>query len=80
MTSIGEWTFWICSALTSVMIPNSVTSIGGWAFSNCDELAEIHYDGTIEEWKNIKKGSFWNSYTGNFTVYCTDGNLTKEQA
>ena len=32
VTSIGEWAFYSCDALTSITIPNSVTSIGDYAF------------------------------------------------
>ena len=35
VTSIGEYAFWGCSGLTSVVIPNSVTSIGNAAFWGC---------------------------------------------
>ena len=40
MTSIGGQTFWGCSSLTSVIIPESVTSIGYGAFSGCS-LASV---------------------------------------
>lgn len=39
-----------CIYLTSVGIPNSVTSIGEGAFYRCDRLANVYYDGTIENW------------------------------
>ena len=40
VTSIGEYTFYGCSSLTSVTIPNSVTSIGYHAFV-CSGLTSI---------------------------------------
>ena len=38
VTSIGRETFYNCSSLTSITIPNSVTSIGISAFSGCSSL------------------------------------------
>jgi len=40
-TTIGEYAFAGCSALTSVNIPNSVTEIGGSAFSGCSALTSV---------------------------------------
>ena len=77
VTSIGDCAFWGCDSLTSVTIPDSVTNIGGSAFSNCTSLTSITYTGTTTQWKAISKGSSWNTGTGNFTVYCTDGEIAK---
>ena len=41
VTSIGNYAFSHCSALTSVIIPNSVTSIGNYAFDYCSALTSI---------------------------------------
>ena len=41
VTSIGNWAFFYCSALTSITIPNSVTSIAGGAFQHCSALTSI---------------------------------------
>ena len=41
MTSIEESTFYGCSSLTSVTIPNSVTSIGSYAFRDCSSLTSV---------------------------------------
>ena len=80
VTAIKNYAFQSCLTLTSVTIPDSVTSIGEYAFYNCSKLTSIHFTGTKAEWKAISKGYAWNTYTGSFTVYCSDGNLTWSEA
>jgi hypothetical protein len=41
VTSIGAFTFYQCSCLTSLYIPGSVTSIGSSAFEDCDYLNSL---------------------------------------
>ena len=38
---IGDYAFNVCTGLTSVTIPDSVTSIGQYAFDNCTKLTSI---------------------------------------
>ena len=41
VTSIGDGTFYGCSSLTSVTIPDGVTSIGDSVFSGCSSLTSV---------------------------------------
>ena len=68
--SIESYAFDYCG-LTSITIGNSVTSLGSLSYSSI--LKEIHFNGTIEQWNNIKKSGYWNSYT----IVCTDGTISK---
>ena len=77
MTSISKYAFYDCFYLKSVSIPKSVTEIGQCAFYECYKLEHIYYEGTMAEWNAIRKGIQWDLFSGDYTVYCSDGNLTK---
>lgn len=50
VTSIGGWAFCNCSALTSVVFPESLTSIGAAAaFSGCQSLTSMQFKGPPPE-------------------------------
>ena len=76
VTSIGEYAFNLCTSLTSVTIPDSVTSIANRAFSDCTSFTSVHFNGTKTQWEAVHKVS-WDYKTGDYTIYCTDGNITK---
>ena len=62
----------------NVMIPSTVTSIGNDAFWECSELTSIIYNGTVARWQAISKGDYWDADTGDYTVYCWDGEISKD--
>ena len=64
VTSIGEFAFFGCTAITSITIPNSVTSIGDYAFNGCDGLTSITCKALIPP--TFGEGCFSNS---NIPVY-----------
>lgn len=80
ITSIGDCAFDGCSRLTSITIHDGVTSIGGFALDDCTSLTDINYAGTMEQWADIEKASGWNYNTGEYTVHCSDGDLTKAES
>ena len=65
------------SGLVSINIPSSVISIGKNAFQWCVALTGINYSGTIEQWNAISKADNWDQYIEDYTVVCTDGELSK---
>ena len=78
VTTIGAAAFESCSNLTSVVIGDSVTEIGSGAFYNCKSLTNIEFNGTIAEWNAIEKADNWDYNTPSYTIYCTDGEITKD--
>ena len=80
VTSIGINTFYKCRGLESITIPDNVTSIGRSAFGYCSELTTINFQGTMVQWQAIVKSSSWDDNTGEYTVICTDGTISKADA
>ena len=76
VTSIGSTAFYGCKGLTSITIPNSVTSIDSYAFFYCTGLTSIKFNGTIEQWNAISKGSYWKYNVPATQVGCTDGTVS----
>ena len=77
VTSIVDYAFWGCSGLTSITIPDSVNSIGSSAFEGCSRLTDIYFEGTKEQWQAIEKSIDRNKFTGDYTVHCTDVDISK---
>ena len=66
-----------CTKLRKIDIPYSVKRISALAFGNAAALSRINYYGTKSDWLLVEKEVNWNHGTGNYTVYCLDGNITK---
>lgn len=75
IVSLGSSAFANCVNLASVSIPSSLQEIGFNCFFNTPKLVDISYNGTVEQWKAIKRGSNWLTKSGTKTVQCLDGQI-----
>ena len=78
ITLIGEGAFYNCTSLATITIPKSITNISPYAFYDCNSLSSIIFEGTVDEWNAIEKGDAWNFNTGSYTIYCTNGEMSKD--
>lgn len=74
---ISDRAFSNCHELGAIYIDCSVTEISFNAFQFSYNLSSIHYNGTIDQWNSISKDPDWDYGMGEYTIYCTDGNIEK---
>ena len=73
---IVDYAFYQCVRISSINLPCGIKVIGDNAFSGCTSLKMLTYDGTIEQWNNVSKVTYWNyNVSSNFVVNCIDGNF-----
>ena len=77
---IGDRAFKDAYVLTNFTMPKTVVYIGESAFAWA-RIANLYYEGTMEEWDAIEKGEKWNNCMGdymfNYTIHCLDGIIEK---
>ena len=72
---IRDYAFYCAGSIHKIIISGGVTEIGNYAFRNISTgiggVDEIKYNGTVEEWNTIKKGSYYKD--DKVVVVCSDG-------
>ena len=67
-----------CTSLESITLPHLISAIYYQAFKDCSSLKNIHYQGDKFMWNyTVTRGNEWDKNTGDYTIYCTDGNIEK---
>ena len=66
--SIYTLAFARCKDLLFVTIPHSIDFIDRAVFTGCESLAEVRYNGTLEEWDKIDRHDKWLSISGVLTA------------
>ena len=69
---LGDQAFMDCG-LRSITLPASLKEIDTEAICDCRNLTEIHYHGTIAEWRSVNRGFNVFNVGKNCKVYCSDG-------
>ncbi len=80
LTEIPPCMFYECTNLTDITLSNRVMSIGWLAFTGCSRLSSITFRGTMAQWNAIEKDDNWDADIAAYTVFCTDGQITKESS
>ncbi len=77
VTTIENYAFASCSNLEVVYLGANISKLNMRIFEYCNNLKEIHFNGTINDWLNLKKDEEWDLGTSNYTIYCIDGTIKK---
>ena len=72
LRKIGISAFSNCVSMKKIILPNTLKEIEGWAFAGIPKLV-IEFEGTLEEWNNIKKYDEWAAKTT--LVYTKDNQV-----
>ena len=62
--------------LEKVVLPASLKKIDCRMLVNCRAFKTIDFKGTKAQWEAVNKIESWNDMAPEFTVTCTDGNIT----
>ena len=67
-----------CTNLKNVTLSHNVTSIGSNWINYCNRLTQITYEGSLDDWATVSKGTSWDGRSGQLTgtlvrINCLDG-------
>ncbi len=69
VTSISYGAFQNCTSLESITLPKKIESISWNTFDNCGSLKNVYYEGTEDEWGQVRIDSYGNDALLNATIH-----------
>lgn len=78
LITLEDSVFGMCKELEEVTFPSTLSSIGSGIFLGGCKFITINFDGTVDQWNNIKKSSNWNTGLIEYSIKCNDGTITKK--
>ncbi len=75
LKNIGDEAFYSCDDIKELTLPAGLAYIGGSIFDECG-VETVRFQGTLADWESMKKHEEWISRTDDYTLICTDGELT----
>ena len=69
ITELQEGSMEWCKDMKSITIPLSVKTISQYAFNQDDSLADVYYEGTKQQWQQIKIERKGNDYLFKATIH-----------
>lgn len=77
LVNVGASNFQGCTNLVKVSMAKNFPKIQNRLFYGCTALKDIFYGGTMADWEVIEKGTEWDANTGEYTIHCSDGDISK---
>lgn len=63
-----------CKALKDIQL--TWGAIGAYAFMESG-ITNCHFNGTKAQWQQVEKGYWWDRFTPDYVIHCTDGDILK---
>ena len=76
VTELGKHAFGKCETVEKIHLPATIEHIGVYALLECPKLSYIKFDGTIQQWNDLKHANALRQLE-TVDVECSDGKIPK---
>ena len=76
VTALGKYAFGKCETIEKLHLPATIEHIGVYALLECPKLSYIKFDGTMQQWNDLKHANALRQLE-TADVECSDGKIPK---